>query len=65
MLLPCPTARGKCCSPQPPLIVCTSLPHTTAALDLHINIVVTKGLGLELVLVELEPGIRSINLESR
>ena len=35
----------------------------TAALNLDIDIVVTKGLRLELILVELEPGLRSIDLE--
>jgi hypothetical protein len=36
----------------------------TAALDLDIDIVVTERLGLELVLVEFEPGLGPINLES-
>ena len=35
----------------------------TAALNLDIDVVVTKRLRLELVLVELEPGLRSIDLE--
>jgi len=35
-----------------------------AALDLDVDVVVAKRLGLELVLVELEPGVRSVDLES-
>ena len=35
----------------------------TAALNLDVDIVVTEGLRLELILVELEPGLRSVDLE--
>ena len=36
----------------------------TAALDLDIDVVVTKRLGLELVLVELGPGLGAVDLEA-
>jgi hypothetical protein len=34
-----------------------------AALDLNVDVVVAKRLGLELVLVEVEPGLGSVDLE--
>lgn len=37
----------------------------TAALDLNVDIVVTKGLGVELVLVEFGPAVRALDLEAR
>jgi hypothetical protein len=36
----------------------------TATLNLHIDVVVTERLGLELVLVEFQPCVRSIDLEA-
>jgi type IV secretory pathway TrbD component len=35
-----------------------------AALDFDVNIVIAKRLGLELILVEFEPCLRSLDLES-
>ena len=37
--------------------------HTTA-LDLDVDVVVTEGLGLEFVLVELSPGLGAVDLEA-
>ena len=36
----------------------------TAALDLDVDIIVAKRLGLELVLVEFEPGVGPVDLEA-
>jgi hypothetical protein len=36
----------------------------TAALDLDVNVVVAEGLGVELLLVELLPGLGAVDLEA-